>query len=1316
MAVDTADVVGARPVAGHEELQDSAPLRDFARPADGHREPRVVDVPAQPPAHPALLSASSEQFVSAVVTAVARLLSVHSRRREVSLRVVLSDRRARTLDVDTDPQRSLASTCDALTSALAAPSPGMPLTDQPGVLVEFLDGPPGSAHDDSLGGDLSFRVWRTANGVAAAIGYDRHLYRDDSIAPLAHQLRHLLHHADPGSMRRLGSFALFDAAERRRLLHGLNDLRAAFPVHRTLGELVQEQAARTPRAICAAHGDLSLDFAQLDARSNRVAHLLRALGVGPGRFVAILDFRGLDFVVAMVAIWKAGGAYIPVDPSYPEDRVRYMLADSEATVAIAGQAAIGRLGGVLDATPSLADVVCPAAPDDRSPGAGRRWQLHGAAALATQPAAALPAIATPTDPAYMIYTSGSTGRPKGAIVRHDGAVNHLFAQAHALGAESVARFLQSAPSSSDISVWQFAAPLVLGGTTVIVDDATDVENLHRQVRRHGLHILELVPAVLKYLVEFARSLPAAERGLPSLRWAMVTGESASVELVNAWLSVYPGIPVVNAYGPTEAADDITQAIIRAPLPANQVTVPIGRPLANVDIYLLDERLEPVPIGAPGEICVAGIGVGDGYWKQPDKTAAAFVPNPFPGAAGPTIYRTGDLGRLRDDGSIECLGRLDHQVQLRGFRIELQEIEAVLTGHPAIRDAVVKAFHDGHGDGELVAFLVGRDGQGAAADDASLRTMLGARLPPYMVPARFVRMPALPLNPAGKVDRKALVPPAAAQPGRKLDTPFREPEDDVERALATVWAQELGVEAVGRDDDFFALGGDSLAALAIAVGAREAGWHLKSADVLGHPTVARLAAIARPVAAAVVTTAAAVRQPALPPLESALREAFLADHPQYEDVQPLTPSQQGIFLHGLLTRDKTAYIDQYVYEIDGDLDTEAFAAAWRRLVSRHAALRTAFVRKRVPRPVQAVLRAPELPLQVLDHRNLADPAREAAFAQLLRDELARGFDLASPPLMRLVLVRSGEQAYRLVWTHHHLVLDGWSLSLALDEVLQAHDRLRAGTAEEDQREPVVPFARVIDALAATDLAEEERYWQGLLQGYPGAPKLDLAPAADGRGFAHAECTLDAGLTHAIDSRARRAGTTPTTVLQLAWAAVLARLGGSEDVVFGVVTSGRELPVPGIDAVLGLLVATLPLRVPASAAAGAELDDRLRQVQALAAGLREHESAPLSLITRAAGLPPGRTLFETLFVMSNFPEPAAKTRLRLRPGPFRTVPAFPLTLIVVPGDRLLLRLVYDRARCAPAQADAVLRQLSEVLEAAARRDELPASDERRVPAAA
>lgn len=1310
----------------------SAPTRDFLRPARSSGQRHTLPLPDAPPPAPALW-----------IAALAVLLRAHARTEAVALTLRRGGRlQALALDVAAalpfthlvgQAERALQAIdagerppTSAETRHEACPGAAAP----PGVLVDFAA--PGSP---PLAADLVLRC------ADATLDADADLYRADSLPPLARQLAHVLATADAATPAAIGDLPLCDAAERTRVLRGFNRLRLPLPAQATFATLIDAQVARcAPRANCAAHGSARLSWAELDLRSRALAQELIACGVGPGAFVAVLDRRGLDFVVAMVAVWRAGGAYVPVDPGYPAERVKYMLADSEAAVAVVGAQALERFAPALRDCPALRHVICQQ-PLGHSPQPGP-WTVHGPDARAAQAGVRAASPAGPRDPAYMLYTSGSTGRPKGAIVRHDGAVNHLLAQAQALGRETVGRFLQSAPASSDISVWQFAAPLALGGTTVIVDDATDVARVLAEVRQHGLHLIELVPTVFRYLIDYAAALPPEERALPSLRYAMVTGEAASVELVNAWLALYPQIPVVNAYGPTEAADDVCQAVIRAPLPPRQLSVPIGQPLANLDLHVLDAALRPLPVGAWGEICIAGVGVGAGYWQQPERTAEAFVGNPFadhPDAAGPVLYRSGDIGRWRDDGSLECAGRVDHQVQLRGQRIELPEIEAVLRQHPGVADAVARVFRDGDGGGDgggdgrpgsrrahdpgrLVAFVV--PAAGAAADEAAwcaqLSAHLAARLPAAMLPSLFVPLAALPLNPAGKVDRNALRLPASmpghadrGRPGSGSDAAARRsPRSAAEQALARLWAQELGVAEVGIDDDFFALGGDSMSALAIAVGARAAGWLLRSADLLAHPTIAALAAVAQPVmppappapAEAVADTFRALR-----PLDPALRARFLGAHPQWSDVQPLTPSQQGLFVHWLLARDKRVYVDQLGYELDGELDARAFIAAWQAVVDRHPALRAGFLRSALSQPVQVTARSAPLPWTVLDLSALEDGAQADAWQAHCARAVDDGFDLAAPPLMRLTLARLGPRRHALAWTHHHLLLDGWSIAGVLREVLALH--AAGGDAVRACLPAVIDDTLYREHLAAVDLRAGLRHWQQTLAGVAGAAPLPGAgTVAAAPGFGELDLELPPASTAALAATAARCGVTLGTLLQAAWALLVARHTGCDEVVLGVVSSGRELPVPGIERMLGLFVVTQPLRV--ETASGPPLAAWLAALQAQAAAGRAHEALPLAAAVRAAALPPGRPLFETLFVLWNFPTlrqdegGAAPAPLSIRPTHYRTVPAYPLSLVAVPGPALQLRLVHDRQRLGDADA-LVLRATLQRLLAALARGEDPRS---------
>ncbi|NEQ95744.1 MAG: amino acid adenylation domain-containing protein [Cyanothece sp. SIO2G6] len=615
---------------------------------------------------------------------------------------------------------------------------------------------------------------------------------------------------------------------------------APYPIEQTLNQLFEKQVAQTPDQSAVVWHETRLTYRELNQQANQVGRQLRDSGLQPGELVGILKGRDPSFLAAILAIHKAGGAYVPIDSTYPGDRIRYMLTDSKVRFLLTDAATLGALGDLLSdlgqADFGVEHIICLDELSDGVPDgvpeqftAAETVTVSDRSILTQLAVANLPEQHAAIHPAYMLYTSGSTGRPKGAIIRHDGAVNHIYAQLEALDLRPSFNFLQSAPASSDISVWQFLGPLLTGGKTVILDTEAvcDPAALLTVLQTETLTLAELVPGVLKALIDHASQLSAEARSLPQLKWMMVTGEYVAVEVVNQWLQLYPDIPIINAYGPTEAADDITQAVLTQPLPANQRTVPIGQPLANLNLYILDPQTRLLPIGAPGEIAVSGIGVGNGYWQNPVKTSASFVPNPFlsPDETGAEhhklIYKTGDLGRWRTDGSLEFLGRIDNQVQIRGFRIELGEIEAVLMQHPAIGETVVVVRDDYPGRQMLVAYwvasvspseadeLVTNSGGGSMiGSDISLqlRQFLQEQLPEHMVPSAFVSLERLPRTPSGKVDRRSLPIPEQM---RSSQQSYVAPSTSVEMAIAEIWQEILGIEQVGIHDNFFELGGHSL---------------------------------------------------------------------------------------------------------------------------------------------------------------------------------------------------------------------------------------------------------------------------------------------------------------------------------------------------------------------------------------------------------------------------------------------------------------------------------------------------------------------------
>ncbi|MCC5601603.1 non-ribosomal peptide synthetase [Nostoc favosum] len=567
-----------------------------------------------------------------------------------------------------------------------------------------------------LNNDITISFLVENDVISGSIEYNELIFNDDTIKLMSHYYINVVKSIVSNIDIKISDLVLLNESDKHQLLEQHNNIQE-YPITQTINKLFQEQVSKSPNNIAVVYKKSKLTYQELNEKANRLAVMLRKVGLIKGEFVGVFKDRDINFLIAILAIYKAGGAYIPIDSTYPSNRIKYMLSNSEVRFLLTDFSLLNILTDLIHNCPHLKSVICldeVVTENIRLAHNQKELTIHDKLDFSHLPKDNLEQINDAVDPAYMLYTSGSTGLPKGAIVRHDGAVNHIYAQFDELHLTEEFCFLQSAPSSTDISVWQFLAPLLIGGKTVIVDIETVAipKQLFQVIKSEKITVVELVPALFRGLLEYTSQLPIDERELPDLKWMMVVGEPVSVSWVNKWLEIYPEIKIVNAYGPTEAADDITQFIVDKPFGENQRTVPIGKALANLNLYILDEEMKLLPIGAPGEICVSGIGVGNGYWKNEEKTNISFVPNPFthtskklPENRRDLIYKTGDLGRWLTDGNIEFLGRIDHQVKIRGFRIELGEIEATLEQHPGIKDAAVMVREGESGDKYLVAYLV-----------------------------------------------------------------------------------------------------------------------------------------------------------------------------------------------------------------------------------------------------------------------------------------------------------------------------------------------------------------------------------------------------------------------------------------------------------------------------------------------------------------------------------------------------------------------------------------------------------------------------------
>ncbi len=1145
------------------------------------------------------------------------------------------------------PERSLSHSPVFQVTLILQNLPPSPL-DLPGLTLAPMDAATGRAQFD-----LSLFFYpQTDGGLLGRLEYASDLFDAATVERLLGGCHRLLAGvvAEGGEKARLSALPLMGEEEREQVLRQWNRTGAEIPeppVHR----LFWQWAERAPEALAVAWDGGRLTYGELASRSARLARWLRTQGVGPETVVALCLERSPELITAALAVLAAGAAYLPIDPGQPTERLDWIESDSRAALIL-----------------TTADLAAALAGDR----AGAEEESF------------LPVDAGPDGLAYVIYTSGSTGMPKGTELGHRGLSNLAAWHRRTYDLGPADRTTLLAGPGFDASVWETWAALTAGASLHIPqrDVVLAPDALLRWMAEEGITV-SFLPTPLAEAV-LAEPLPKEL----ALRWLLTGGDRLTRRPA-------PGLPytLVNHYGPTES----TVVATAGPVASGGERAPeIGSPIANTRVYVLDRSLRPVPVGVAGEVCLAGEGLARGYRHRPELTAERFVPDPCSGD-GARLYRTGDLARWRPDGSLEFLGRIDTQVKIRGYRIELGEVEAALARQPGVESAVVLAWEDMPGDKRLVAYVVA-----SAASAEELRRGLQQTLPEAFVPSVFVFLAALPLTPQGKVDRRALPAPDLSSLG--AGTEFVAPRNAVEETLAAVWSEVLRRDRIGIHDNFFELGGDSIRTIQVVARCRKRGLRITPRDLFQCQTIAELAAVA---GLAEVDEPAAEAPPVfhldpaeLDAIRAALGRRASTSKLDLEEIYPLSPSQQGMLMVVVLSGQAQVYLDRSVVTFGGELDAALWRRAWQRVVERHASLRTLFLWEGREQPLQVVCRQVELPWEELDWSGLSGLEREARLEGFLRQDSDRGFDLGNPPLMRFALIRWDLETWKMVWSFHHLIIDGWSLARVFSEAVATYAAFRDGREPALERAP--RYRVYVDWLLRQDAERAEAFWRSALAGFDEPTPLPYDGTGEGDeswSYGRETSWLPPAEVEALSALARRRQLTLNTVFQGVWAALLARATGRDDVVFGSVVSGRPGEVEGIESVVGFFINVLPVRMRIGhEAVGAALAD----LQRLQVEQRDFEHCRLESIQDWSGLPRASRLMESLLVFQNVPlNPLEMTSLpgfRILDSQVSGATHYPITLYVAPrAGGLDLRLDYHESRLGAVSARRLLAHLRTILAA-------------------
>jgi len=978
--------------------------------------------------------------------------------------------------------------------------------------------------------DMTLTAVEKAEDISFSIEYNTKLLKRASIERLMRHYINILCEVLSNAEKKLNEIELIGEEEKKQILFEFNDTKANYPMDKTIHQLFEEQAEKTPHKVAVVYGDEKLTYMELNGKANRLARMLRKKGVKEDSIVGIMVERSMEMIIGIMGILKAGGAYLPIDPAYPEDRIRYMLEDSGVRILLTHKGFGDKAGCEIEKI--------------------RLDEME----LYKGEAQNLGKVSDANHMAYVIYTSGTTGKPKGVMIEHGALINRInwMQKKYPINEDDV--LLQKTPYTFDVSLWELFWWSISGASVCMLEQGgeKDPVSIIKAVEKNKVTTMHFVPSMLDMFLDYAGS-HSVKADISSLRQVFASGEALTLQHVNRFKEILgkkQGVKLINLYGPTEATVDVSYYDCMEV--EREDTIPIGKPIDNIELYVLDKSNHIQPVGVHGELCIAGAGLARGYLNKPELTAEKFVPNPY--IPGEKMYRTGDLARWLPDGNIEFLGRIDHQVKIRGCRIELGEIESHLAEHEDIKEAVVKVWENENADKYLCAYITPENKGSKLPETSRMKEYLMKLLPEYMVPSYFVELDELPLTTNGKVDRKAL-----PEPDGSINTgeEYEAPRNEIEKKLAVIWQEILKLDKIGINDSFFELGGHSLKATAmIARVYKEASVEIPLKEIFKAPTIKALGEYIRKQEASKYKE-----------IEKAVPLSVGGEPGCY----PSSSAQKRLYTLQQIETGGTGYNMPAIFEVEGQLEEESLKNTFCELIKRHESLRTSFYIAG-EEIIQKIHKEVELSIEYYE-------AKEEEGIKEIEESFIRPFELDRAPLMRVGLITcEGQKVYRkrhiLMVDLHHIISDGVSMGILMKDF----GRLYSGESLPDLRLQYKDYAAWQKKRLEIDaLKKQEKYW---LEEYAGEiPVLNLPtdyprPVQQSFEGAGLEVEADKELTEKLKALTKETGVTLYMLLLAGFNILLSKYSGQEDIVVGSPIAGRTQT--GLEGIIGMFVNTLAIR--------------------------------------------------------------------------------------------------------------------------------------------